>query len=158
MEPILLDEPPFETKPINGTLFDISAAARKGKTETVGTIPKNVTKNSEIFDYLRKKSSKRRQRHAHGHSYQITDHPNYGTQFVKLSPDKDPEADKTISLDESLKSSLNLPSSASLLDSSRNRLVISRFLTLGDNFVFMRVQKFQKWRFKQSPCPSLLFR
>ena len=127
MEPILLDEPPFETKPVNGTLFDISAAARKGKSETVGSIPKNVRKNSEIFDYLKKRSEKRRQRHGQG---QTTDHPNYGTQFVKLSPDKDPEADKTVRLDESLKSSSNLPSKASLQDPSRNRLVISHFLTL----------------------------
>ena len=147
MESILLDEPPFETKPVNGTLFDISAAARKGKTETVGTIPKNVTKNSEIFDYLRKKSSKRRQRYGQGqreHSYQITDHPNYGTQFVKLSPecpDKDPEADKTVSLDESLKSSSNLPSTASLQDPSRNRLVISHFLTLSANFTIHSIIK-----------------
>ena len=80
MEPKLLTEPPFRPRKINGTLFDIRKAAENSEKEPKNIIPKNVYKKSEIHEYLKNRTHKRR---------------NFRRDLV---PDKESDADKTMEI------------------------------------------------------------
>ena len=82
MEPRLLTEPPFRPREINGTLFDIRKAAENSEKQPINTIPKNVYKKSEIHEYLKNRTHKRR-------------NFNHRRQDV---PDKEVDADKTMEI------------------------------------------------------------
>ena len=82
MEPKLLTEPPIRPRVVNGTLFDIRKAAENSE-KPINTIPKNVYKKSEIHEYLKNRTYKKK---------------NFKHWKGGHVPDKEIDADKTLEI------------------------------------------------------------